>query len=505
MHEQRSRSGRLLAVACSRWLAACVAACGDDDDDDASRTTTAGDEEPPRPPTATAAAASDGWRAPRRHEGHDAARRSRTTSRTGCSRSTPTSKDFNYARRVLRRRRSSSRWPPQIANTDGIEYASEINGVTRGGEKCTTYADCLGLDRRPARPTSTTTASPARSSSPATASRPWPATASSSSVPTTASTTRTTEYMTAKAPRGGRRRRGAGRGHPCRRRHAEDRHAAAGDRQPRVPRPTRVRRCRPRHRRRSTRPAACSARTSVHVEGDSGDTATDTANQTVDRLLAENVDAIIGAASSAVTLTVIDKITGAGVVDVLAGQHVEDAVDLRRQGPVLPRRPVRHPPGPGARRGHRRRRHTSVGILALDDAYGTGLAEDLTDSLRGGRRRGRRARSIYDPQAADVRRRGRRGRRPPTPTPSWSSASTSRRRILAEHGRAGHRPERHPGLRRATATWATPSARTSTPASSTTSAALMSVPMAAPPRRAASRRGGRCVSAPWPACRGRAR
>ena len=48
--------------------------------------------------------------------------------------------------------------------------------------------------------------------------------------------------------------------------------------------------------------------------GDSGDTSTDTASQTVDRLLGENVDAIIGAASSSVSLTVIDKITAAGVV-----------------------------------------------------------------------------------------------------------------------------------------------------------------------------------------------
>jgi ABC-type branched-subunit amino acid transport system substrate-binding protein len=52
------------------------------------------------------------------------------------------------------------------------------------------------------------------------------------------------------------------------------------------------------------------------IDGDSGDTETDTASQTVDRLLDPpgNVDVIIGAASSSVTKTVIDKITGAGVV-----------------------------------------------------------------------------------------------------------------------------------------------------------------------------------------------
>ncbi|WP_166657399.1 ABC transporter substrate-binding protein [Ilumatobacter fluminis] len=45
-------------------------------------------------------------------------------------------------------------------------------------------------------------------------------------------------------------------------------------------------------------------------QGDSGDTTTDTANLEVDRLLAAGSDAIMGAASSAVSKTVIDKITG---------------------------------------------------------------------------------------------------------------------------------------------------------------------------------------------------
>lgn len=50
------------------------------------------------------------------------------------------------------------------------------------------------------------------------------------------------------------------------------------------------------------------------VEGDSGDTNQDIANPEVDRLLAEGVDSIHGAASSAVSKLVIDKITGANVI-----------------------------------------------------------------------------------------------------------------------------------------------------------------------------------------------
>ena len=49
-------------------------------------------------------------------------------------------------------------------------------------------------------------------------------------------------------------------------------------------------------------------------QGDSGDTSTDLANTEVDRLLAAGAQVIVGAASSAVSKTVIDKITSAGVV-----------------------------------------------------------------------------------------------------------------------------------------------------------------------------------------------
>ncbi|HEX5365731.1 MAG TPA: ABC transporter substrate-binding protein [Acidimicrobiales bacterium] len=48
-----------------------------------------------------------------------------------------------------------------------------------------------------------------------------------------------------------------------------------------------------------------------YAPGDSGDTSTDIANQTVDRHLNEGVDVVLGAASSGVTLTVIDKVADA--------------------------------------------------------------------------------------------------------------------------------------------------------------------------------------------------
>ncbi len=92
------------------------------------------------------------------------------------------------------------------------------------------------------------------------------------------------------------------------------------------------------------------------VEGDSGDTTTDTAVQTVTRELAEGVDAIIGAASSSVSASVIDQIVERGRDDVLACQHLQAVLGLPRPRALLPPRAVRHPAGPGAGRGHRRRR-----------------------------------------------------------------------------------------------------------------------------------------------------
>src|SRR5664279_6101166 len=52
----------------------------------------------------------------------------------------------------------------------------------------------------------------------------------------------------------------------------------------------------------------------VKHDADSGDGTPDIAGSEVDQLLNKKVDAIIGAAASGVSVSVIDKITGAGVV-----------------------------------------------------------------------------------------------------------------------------------------------------------------------------------------------
>jgi ABC-type branched-subunit amino acid transport system substrate-binding protein len=135
------------------------------------------------------------------------------------------------------------------------------------------------------------------------------------------------------------------------------------------------------------------------VISDSGDASTDIASSSVDRLLSQKVDTIIGAASSAVSLTVIDKITGANVVEISPANTSPTFTDYKDnglyfrtapsdvlQGRVLGDLMI----GDGAQ---------TVGILALQDPYGTGLAENVTKSVTDGGGEIVETK-IYDPKAA---------------------------------------------------------------------------------------------------------
>jgi len=122
----------------------------------------------------------------------------------------------------------------------------------------------------------------------------------------------------------------------------------------------------------------------VKIEGDSGDTSTNIASATVDAGLAKGVDAFVGAASSSVSLTIIDKITSAGVVQFSPantsialttyadkGLYFRSAPSDIVQGAVL----AEVVKGDGA---------SNVAIIARNDSYGTGLAEDLAKNLEAG-------------------------------------------------------------------------------------------------------------------------
>ncbi|MFZ9675429.1 MAG: ABC transporter substrate-binding protein, partial [Ilumatobacteraceae bacterium] len=137
----------------------------------------------------------------------------------------------------------------------------------------------------------------------------------------------------------------------------------------------------------------------LYSQGDSGDTSTDIASTTADRLISEGVDAIVGAASSGVTLTVIDKITAAGITmfspantSPALSDYADDNLYFRNapadglQGAVVANQILED----GA---------ASVYILNLDDAYGNGIAAVVASVLEdaGVEVKGVKA---YDPAAA---------------------------------------------------------------------------------------------------------
>jgi len=135
------------------------------------------------------------------------------------------------------------------------------------------------------------------------------------------------------------------------------------------------------------------------VDSDSGDTSTDTASQSVDRLLSNNVDAVVGAASSSVSLSVIDKITGAGAVEISPANTSDELTTYDDKGLYFRTAP------PDVLQGRvlgdliLSDGNSTVGILALQDSYGTGLAESTTKSITDGG--GEVVETVvYDPKAA---------------------------------------------------------------------------------------------------------
>jgi ABC-type branched-subunit amino acid transport system substrate-binding protein len=114
---------------------------------------------------------------------------------------------------------------------------------------------------------------------------------------------------------------------------------------------------------------------------DSGDGTPDIAGAEVDKLFNNDVDVIIGAAASGVSVSVIDKITGAGVVQFSPantaagfddyddnGLYFRTAPSDRLQGQVLGNLAVEDG-------------FQNVAVMARQDFYGEGLAEQVQTTL----------------------------------------------------------------------------------------------------------------------------
>jgi ABC-type branched-subunit amino acid transport system substrate-binding protein len=135
-------------------------------------------------------------------------------------------------------------------------------------------------------------------------------------------------------------------------------------------------------------------------DADSGDTTTNIASQSVQRLLSQKADAIIGAASSSVTLTAIDAVTGSGTLmfspantSIKLTEYPDKGLYWRTAPPDLFQGRVL---GDLALEDG----NQTMAILALQDAYGEGLAEQAEKSFTAG---GGEVveKVIYDPKASN--------------------------------------------------------------------------------------------------------
>ena len=208
----------------------------------------------------------------------------------------------------------------------------------------------------------------------------------------------------------GRRAADARRGQPRRRRRADVRHAAAADGFVGLPRTTRVRRLRPGHRTRSTRTVACSALTSWASKATRATRRPTRPTRRRDRLLSENVDVIIGAASSSVTPV------GASTRSRPPASRCSRRPTPRRSCRPTPTRACTSVPlRPTCTRATcsasswSNDGNQTVAIINLNDSYGNGLAEA---GCRDHHRVGWRGRLPEDvrPGGDVVRQRDRRDR-----------------------------------------------------------------------------------------------
>ncbi|MCK2220929.1 ABC transporter substrate-binding protein [Actinomadura sp. ATCC 31491] len=138
----------------------------------------------------------------------------------------------------------------------------------------------------------------------------------------------------------------------------------------------------------------------ARADVDSGDTTTNIASQGVDKLLAQKVDAIVGAASSSVSESIIDKITGAGVVQFSPANTSDKFTTIDDKGLYFRTAPPDKLQGRVLGDLLVSDGNETVGVLAMQDSYGTGLADQVTRTAEEG---GATVveRVDYDPKAAE--------------------------------------------------------------------------------------------------------
>ncbi len=121
-------------------------------------------------------------------------------------------------------------------------------------------------------------------------------------------------------------------------------------------------------------------------KADSGDGTPDIAGASVDKLLAADADVIVGAAASGVSLSVINKITDAGVVEFSPANTSPTFDDPKTDPHNLYFRTAPSDVLQGAVLSNTiiEDGHTNVAILARQDSYGELLASQTEKGIKGG-------------------------------------------------------------------------------------------------------------------------
>jgi branched-chain amino acid transport system substrate-binding protein len=114
---------------------------------------------------------------------------------------------------------------------------------------------------------------------------------------------------------------------------------------------------------------------------DSGDTTTDIATQSVTDLLSQDVSAIIGAASSGVSKTVINQITGAGVIQFSPANTSPEFTDWDDKGLYFRTAPSDVLQGRTLGNYIMECGAQTVGMITLNDSYGTGLQSNIEETV----------------------------------------------------------------------------------------------------------------------------
>ncbi|WP_207454199.1 ABC transporter substrate-binding protein [Herbiconiux sp. SYSU D00978] len=114
---------------------------------------------------------------------------------------------------------------------------------------------------------------------------------------------------------------------------------------------------------------------------DSGDTTTDTATLSAEELIGLNTDVIVGAASSGVSFTFIDAVTGAGIVQISPANTSPDFSEYDDDGYYWRTAPSDVLQGRVLGNLITGDGFANVGIIYLNDPYGIGLTENATEAI----------------------------------------------------------------------------------------------------------------------------